>query len=843
MAQGALGDGYPTCGDHEWLDDQFCAPSTQLEYFRAEHVFYALDAPLPAETLATVTIIPEPGVDVNLYGGPQGTTSFSVPPNFQVANCEASLTPKLPMDMGPLFTNPGEAESFLVFTGNNPKNLFFAVSAPPGEDGDVGRAGGGFTVQVDTIDLRTDLCEADDYEQVRGLERWPNSVETIEIVDGHARIQGTTEGGIPPLCSLDWAASSQNACFPITERTHFDGNVRFYAIEEPPPAGSHVRVTLNPAPGVDVNLMGYHLGLDDYTVPPLVPAVGVCEASYPLNLDDGPEPGVPDSIEFQSIRNPYRYFIMVAARADNELGGEYTLEVEVTEPPPPHCPESLPGANFPAWPAAVSQIELDDEGHGEAAGDLADGSCVNHGFANTSQVACFPATRNHMYEGNHVFYALSEPIPPRSVVTITAAPTDGGEISLYGLQAGENNFPVPPKVHTGICEASYGPGVGGPPNPGEPETIRFFNPSDNFSYNIFFAVAGDAMTGEQGTFDVEVDLEVGVVHCEESLPGEAYEAWPDAVQQVQLDEDGEWTGQGDLMTGACTNLDFASDAQVACWPATQNEHYQGNHVYYALAEPMPPRSVLTLTATPLDPELDISFYGVQQGTDSYQVPPRVLGGICETDNGHPAGNPGEPEAIRFFNPSDRAEYNIFFGVAGADGVTEGQFEVSASLDVGELHCEESLPGRPYDRWPVTVRRVSLDGNGEATVEGNLNTGACVNLGWASSSQTACFPAVLDDGYQGNHVFFALDEPLPPETSLFIRANPEVNVYGYTVGVDNFSVPPYVPTTVSCEYNADPGAEIRLNTVRNPYNVFIGVAGPAGVVDGDFTLELRTEAGR
>ncbi len=399
---------------------------------------------------------------------------------------------------------------------------------------------------------------------------------------------------------------------------------------------------------------------------------------------------------------------------------------------------------------------------------------------------------------------------------------------------------MPPNIPTGLCEASYAVNVGHVPNPGEAETIRFFNPSDRRRYNVFFAVAGDAETGLAGRFDVEVDVEVGVVHCEGSLPGQENPEWPESVRQVDLNAEGEWLGEAELMEGACTNLDFAQNPNVACFPDTQNEHYDGNHLYFALSEPIPPRSQLTLTARPLDPELDISLYGVRQGTQSFQTPPWVLHGICETDNGHPAGNPGEEESIVFTNPSDDHLYNVFFAVAGAAGATEGQVRLSASLQVGEQHCPESLPGQAYrDRWPVTVQLVSLDEDGRAVVRGNLDEGACVNLEWAASGQIACFPEVRFDQFDGHHVYFALDRPLPPHTELFLRANEGVSVYAYTIGPDQYRVPPFVPLAVSCEYNALPGQEIRVNTVANPYNVFFAVAGVDGAIEGDFEVLLRT----
>jgi hypothetical protein len=836
VVNATLGDGFPVCSQ-DFLESATCVPRTQFEYYAAEHVFFALDEPLPAETYATITLVPEPGVDVNLYGARQDVSGFYVPPEFPINLCDASVRPALPTDPdATAFTNPGEPESFWIWTGNNPANLMFAASAPLGANGN-----GAFTVVIDSFSTSTDACEAEDYDRVRNLDRWPNDVEIINIEDGRAQVRGSTDGGIEP-CTLDWAASSQTACFPATNDEHFAGKTVYYAIEEPVAAGSRVQLTLTPDPGVDVNMVAYRLGHnpDDqaYVMPPLVPSTGQCEAAHPLDLQHRPNPGVPEQIEFFfGGRNPYRYFIAVATHEGNQFSGGFTLDVDVTELPPPHCPESLPGALYPTWPARVQQIELDADGRGAANGDLADGACVNLDFADDSNVACFPRPQFDRFEGNHVFYALAEPMPPRSTLDITVTPTDGGEISVYGLQTGTDSFPVPPLIRSGVCEASHGFGA---PNAGEAETLHFENPSDRNRYNIFFAVAGDDQTGQAGSFDIQVQQAVGQVHCEESLPGEVVDGdWPDSVTRIALDATGNAQTMGNLNSGSCVNLDFASDSNVACFPATQNAQYQGNHVFFALDEPMPPKSILTVVATPVDPEGDVSLYGLQRAAGTRELPPRVTGGICETSNGHPGRNRGEPEVIEFYNPHPQNTYDVLLAVAGhrEDGEA-GAFRIDTSLQVGQTHCEDSLPGQQYAAWPASVEQIALDGNGRAVIEGDLRDGACVNLGWAASSQTACFPATENDRFEGNHRFFTLAEPLPPDSTIEIDADGDVGLYAFSASPDSVFVPPRVPITVQCEFDQRPGQAISLDSGRNPYNVFIGVAGANGVEAGAFTLRVQ-----
>ena len=826
-----LAGGAPPC-ELTYLNDQFCAPTTQFDRFQGTHKFYAVDSLIPADSFVTVTVTPDPGDDISLYGGTQSVTSFYVPPNYNVlGNCEASndTTP----GGG---SNPGQVESFAVLTGTGDKNLMFAVAAPqPGvPDDEVG-----YTISIEVISTSTDDCTEADYNAVSGLSAWPTSVSVIPIdPNGMGSVQGDTTVGAP-LCTLDWAASSQTACFPATENAHFGGNVAFYAIDAT--AGSKVSVTVTPEPDVDVSVVGYRIGPDSYTVPPLVPSVVNCEASYPFAIGTPANPGVIEHIEFLNpTPNTYQYFIMVAGHENGLHDGAYTIDVEITEPPPPHCPESLPGSTYPTWPGHVTVLPVDAQGAATGSGDLADGACMNLEFAAQSSVACFPATRFDRYEGNHVFYALDQPLPPESEMTITITPAAGVDINAYGIQAGTTSYPVPPAIPSALCEASYG--LAGP-NPGTPEVLFFSNPSKTSSYNIFFAVAGPTGT-TAGAYDIDVSTVTNVTHCPQSLPGPMGLAdWPANVGSIAFDASGDFTTQADLTTGDCVNLEFAENSSVACFPATRFDRYEGNHSFYALDQPMPPNSVLTVTLEPA-PGVEANLYGMQIGSTEYVVPPAVPSAICEASYGLVGPNPGEIETIAFYNPSDTAMYNILVGVAGGRGVTSGMYRLHAHLSVGVTHCEGSLPGSSYDAWPSSVELVTLAGS-SAQVVGDLSQGACTNLDWAASSQTACFPATDFPDFEGNHVFYALDAPLPPNTTATVTATSTsgtpISLYGYTAGTKSYFVPPYTPITVACEYEISTAntASIQLNTGANPFSLFFGVAGPSGATSGGYTIDVST----
>ena len=119
---------------------------------------------------------------------------------------------------------------------------------------------------------------------------------------------------------------------------------------------------------------------------------------------------------------------------------------------------------------------------------------------------------------------------------LTATPDPNVEISLYGIQAGPNSFPVPPAISTAICEASNST-TG--PNPGAAETIRFSNPSDSNVYNIMFAVAGDGATGTSGAFtEFAQDADLLIMHM--SVPEGArnsLHANPSTIGRVAAEAD------------------------------------------------------------------------------------------------------------------------------------------------------------------------------------------------------------------------------------------------------------------------------------------------------------------
>ncbi len=848
IARSNLESGAPMC-ELAWVNDLFCDPRTQEVYYEGHHVMFSLDQ--PEYSLQIVTVTPDPGVEVTLWGYAQGTTNHSVPPAASGIACEVSH----PTDGLNRPRNPGQPETIEFYAFRNSYNNLIGISGFS-RDG----TEGGFTITVDQYLTAMDACQEEDFSAVQGFESWRDArmVNLIPNRVGEQTIAGDLSRG-EALCGLSWMSNA--FCVPDTQFHYFGGNHILYALEEPLAPGEVVEIEVIPEPDVEVSLYGYQTNTTTFSVPPVVSS-SVCEASHRLDLQHRPGYGEIERIEFQNpAGNPNSYNVLFGVAGYTEqwpprpddigIGdeGAYTLKVTKRVAPPAHCPESLPGATYAAWPGNVNLINLNQANRAQVEGDLSQGSCMNLDFA--EDIFCFPGTQNQHFEGHHVFYVVDQPMPPNSIMRVTVTPSPEVEVSLYGYNVPTGVQSVPPMVRDAIsCEASYTlDGISHTPNPGEPEVIEFQNPTNNL-YDVFFGVAGDDLTGESGDYLIDIEMLVSEPHCPESLErAMSDDQWPSDVNVISL-TNGEAIQSGNLSEGSCTDLDFAE--QAFCFPGTQNQHFQGNHVFYALDIPQPPNSVLTISVEP-NADVEVSLYGWQANPSDYTVPPLVNATTCEashTQNGVQHNpNPGIPETIQFFNPSSNPNrYGIFFAVAGDRDTGEvGQYTVKVNLDVGETFCEESL-SRPSDSscWPSDVTVIS---RGET--EANLTRGACTNLGWADNSSVACFPGTESDMFDGHHLFFALDEPMGPNSELSITATPsraitDLSIYAYMMGVNQCLVPPAVGGVLTCEASyapfntTNPGESENVslnNPTGNSYNVLIGVAGANGLSSGDFTLSV------
>lgn len=127
-----------------------------------------------------------------------------------------------------------------------------------------------------------------------------------------------------------------------------------------------------------------------------------------------------------------------------------------------------------------------------------------------------------------------------------------------------------------------------------------------------------------------------------------------------------------LESGAPIDLGFAEE--IYCFPATENENFNGSHVLTDFTQYA--RTDVTILVTP-ESGVDLSLYVIQTGIGNESWPPNISGGggtICEVSYDQVSdNNPGSPEGLTI--PGWENDYRLIIGVAGAQGERSGAFKV------------------------------------------------------------------------------------------------------------------------------------------------------------------------
>lgn len=302
---------------------------------------------------------------------------------------------------------------------------------------------------------------------------------------------------------------------------------------------------------------------------------------------------------------------------------------------------------------------------------------------------------------------------------------------------------------------------------------------------------------------------------------------------------------GKLEDGTVIPLDWAQASGVACFPGNHFDAFRGRHVLYRFD--LPARSTARLSLKGLGSG-DVNLYAYRAAVGEVMMPPRVMGTSCEASYGLkvPGTTPNvgvveEVELVAIQNP-----FTIYVGVAGYAGVLSGGFELTVELQT----AAPEKTGKVTSAAPVAVEVGSV-----ATIEGRLEGGVEIPLGWAETSNVACFGAHRFKHFEGKHVVYRLDQPA--YSTLSVKVTPktpglDVSLYVYRVAAnDTTSLPPEVHSARceasygkrDLEVSPNPGeveAVSNLITVGNPFGVFIGVAGASGVVAGEYTLEVKLD---
>lgn len=322
-------------------------------------------------------------------------------------------------------------------------------------------------------------------------------------------------------------------------------------------------------------------------------------------------------------------------------------------------------AGAAGWPAQVTAVNAKAGQTISTKGDLKNGKVIDLAWAAKSSVACFPATENVNFSGNHVQFATQ--IPKQSEMVITVVPDDPKtDISVYAYQIGSTNFTsVAPSLSSATsCEAGYD--AKNDNNPGKEEKVRL-NATTN-PYNVVIGVAGAKGTASGGfTLKVELKSSTGTT-ASAALTPIALTSEPNKTVEVT----------GSLGKGGKVDLAWAANSSVACFPATENANFTGNHVLYKTQ--IPKNSDMLVTAVPKDAKTDLSVYAYEVSTtDTTSIPPSVTR-VTSCEAGYDAkkdNNPGVTESVKLTainNP-----YAVYIGVVGANGTTAGDYTLKVEL--------------------------------------------------------------------------------------------------------------------------------------------------------------------
>lgn len=169
------------------------------------------------------------------------------------------------------------------------------------------------------------------------------------------------------------------------------------------------------------------------------------------------------------------------------------------------------------------------------------------------------------------------------------------------------------------------------------------------------------------------------------------------------------------------------------------------------------------------------------------------------------------------------------------------------VDANQLKEMKEIPGVIYLKVPKDKK--------ELQASGNIKFGKTIDLKWAQNSSVACFPGTRFVEFQGKQQFYWIDLPSYSTINIELVAenNDRINLYAFS-GFDGTHIPPNLPSCVSCEaayeqWNptkppkdfskaASKQQSVELRATKNPYRVFIAVAGAKGVESGKYKLNIR-----
>ncbi len=327
-----------------------------------------------------------------------------------------------------------------------------------------------------------------------------------------------------------------------------------------------------------------------------------------------------------------------------------------------------------------------------------------------------------------------------------------------------------------------------------------------------------------------------------------YSQFPSHVTNLDVKANQVFTIKGNLSNGSkMDDLSWASSSSNACFPATQNTKFRGNHVLYSMV--MPTYAEMTITVIPDDKNANFSIYAYQIGTSNYSTVPNLPSCIaCEAEHkwDYPKAGKTQDHTRSIYLSSLYEPYNVVIGVAGADGLTSGSYTLKIEM---KAEVQENTVQKPLKMYKASCEK------GKAiTYSGDLSEGVVINdLSWASKSSMACFPATQNSKFRGNTIIYIVDMPTYVEMKIEVipdNVNQNFSLWAYQVGTTNQDLPPNISSCTACEADykwdyqkvgktQDHTRSVTLSSLYDPYKVVIGVVGATAKDNGKFKLKITT----
>lgn len=307
--------------------------------------------------------------------------------------------------------------------------------------------------------------------------------------------------------------------------------------------------------------------------------------------------------------------------------------------------------------------------------------------------------------------------------------------------------------------------------------------------------------------------------------------------------------QGNLNEGVYIHdLSWAANSSVACFPATQNAKFTGKHLFFVTD--IPPYSTMDITLIPNDKNTNMSLYAFQTGTSSSSMVPNLNSCVtCEADHkwDYPKKGKTQDHTRSVYLNAIKNPYRIVIGVAGAEGLDEGDFVIEIKTKTKE--------GNDYPQLKPKIYKAPSEKGATKAYLGDLAEGVLIkDLSWAAQSSVACFPATQNSKFTGKHLLYVTE--IPPHSKMEITAipndpNANMSLYAYATGTTSEAVVPNLSSCVTCEADhkwdypkkgrtQNHIRTVYLNALNHPYRVVIGVAGAEGLAEGKFIIQIKTE---